>query len=208
MRWLRRVCVRLALLAGVALAVPTGSVHPTTISLTTIGTAKAVDAGNGDDVLWVLALGSEAAAGEDVTSGLTDAIQLIGVQPTSGRAVAIGLPRDLWVELPDGGARLNTALRDEGPEGVAGEVEDLLGIEPDIVLVTGFEGFVSMMGTVGDVEVDSPLGFTTEDGGMRVRRGPNTFDADQALVGLRHDRARPLGDLGRRRLGRGDHDDL
>ena len=64
---------------------------------------------------------------------------------------------------------------------MAAEVEDLLGIEPDIVLVTGFEGFVSMMGTVGDVEVDSPLGFTTEDGGVRVRRGPNTFDADQAL---------------------------
>lgn len=178
MRWLRRTAARLALLAGVVLAVPSGSVHPTTISLTTIGTAKAVDAGDG--VVWVLALGSEAA-GDDVTAGLTDAIQLVGVNLDTGRAVAIGLPRDLYVELSDGRARLNTALRDEGPEGVAREVEELLGIVPDVVLVTGFEGFLSMMGAVGDVRVDSPLAFTTEDGDVRVRRGRNTFGADEAL---------------------------
>ncbi|MCP3422515.1 LCP family protein [Nocardioides pinisoli] len=178
MRWLRRTTARLALLAGVVLAVPSGSVHPTTISLTTIGTAKAVDAGDG--VVWVLALGSEAA-GDDVTAGLTDAIQLVGVNLDTGRAVAIGLPRDLYVELSDGRARLNTALRDEGPEGVAREVDDLLGIVPDVVLVTGFEGFLSMMGAVGDVRVDSPLAFTTEDGDVRVRRGRNTFGADEAL---------------------------
>lgn len=179
MRWLRRTAGRLALLAGVALVVPTGSVQPTTISLTTIGTAKAVDAGGG--ITWVLALGSEAASGDDVTTGLTDAIQLVGVQPASGRAVAIGLPRDLYVDLPQGSGRLNKALGEEGPEGVAAEVEELVGIQPDVVLVTGFDGFLSMMGAVGDVEVDSPLGFTTEDGGVRVRKGTNTFDAEEAL---------------------------
>ena len=179
MRWLRRTAARLALLAGIALVVPTGSVQPTTISLTTIGTAKAVDAGGG--ITWVLALGSEAASGDDVTTGLTDAIQLVGVQPTTGRAVAIGLPRDLYVELPQGSGRLNRALAEEGPEGVAAEVAELVGIQPDVVLVTGFDGFLSMMGTVGDVEVDSPLDFTTEDGGVRVRTGTNTFDAEEAL---------------------------
>ena len=66
MRWLPRISVWLALLSGVALTLPTGSVQPTTISLTTIDTAKAVDTGSGEDITWVLALGSEAAAGEDV----------------------------------------------------------------------------------------------------------------------------------------------
>jgi LCP family protein required for cell wall assembly len=179
MRWLRRTAARLALLVGVALVVPTGSVQPTTISLTTVGTAKSVDAGGG--ITWVLALGSEAAGGDDVTEGLTDAIQLVGVQPTTGRAVAIGLPRDLYVDLPQGSGRLNRALSEEGPEGVAAEVRELVGIEPDVVLVTGFDGFLSMMGAVGDVEVDSPFGFTTEDGGVRVRKGANTFDAEEAL---------------------------
>lgn len=191
MRWLRRTAARLALLAGIALVVPSGSVHPTTISLTTIGTAKAVDAGDG--VVWVLALGSEAAAGDDVTAGLTDAIQLVGVNLDTGRALAIGLPRDLYVEMSDGSARLNTALRDEGPDGVAREVEELLGIEPAVVLVTGFEGFLSMMGAVGAVQVDSPTAFVTEDGDVRVQRGRNTFDADQSLSYARTRETLPAG---------------
>lgn len=179
MRALQRAVVRLALLTGLVVVVPTASVHPTTISLTTVGTAKAVDAGQ--DVLWVLALGSEAAPGDDVNQGLTDAMQLIGVNPGTGRAVAIGLPRDLYVELPGGRARINTALRDEGPEGVAREVDELVGILPDVVLVTGFDGFLSMLGAVGEVRVASPLAFTTDDGGLQVRSGDNTFDATQAL---------------------------
>lgn len=191
MRRLLRTCARLALLAAVALLVPTGSVHPTAISLTTVGTAKAVDAGEG--VLWVLALGSEAAAGEDVMQGRTDAIQLIGIHWGTGRSVAIGLPRDLYVDLTDGPARINLALQKEGPEGVAREVDELLGIEPDLVLVTGFDGFLSMMDAVGEVRVDSPLAFTTEDGGVEVRRGSNTFDAREALAYARTRETLPGG---------------
>ena len=179
LRGLRRACTRTALLAAVVLALPAASVHPTTISLTTIGTAKAVDAG--DDTLWVLALGSEAGSGENVMKGRTDAIQLIGVQWTTGRAVAIGLPRDLWVELPQGAGRISQALEEGGPEGAAGEVTDLLGIEPDLVLVTGFDGFLSTMGAVGEVTVDSPIDFTTDDGDVEVRAGANTLDPEQAL---------------------------
>lgn len=178
MRRLLRVCARVSLLVAVAALVPNGAISPTTISLTTVSTAKAIDAGEG--VLWVLALGSEAARGEDVMKGRTDTIQLIGVSWTDGRSVAIGLPRDLYVDLAGGRARISTALQQGGPAGVAAEVDDLLGITPDLVLVTGFDGFLSMMDAVGDVTVDSPLGFTT-DTGQVVRRGSNTFDAQQAL---------------------------
>jgi len=128
-----------------------------------------------------------------VTTGLTDAIQLIGVHLDTGRAVAIGLPRDLYVEMSNGSARLNTALRDEGPEGIAREVDDLLGIRPDVVAVTGFDGFLSMMDAVGDVHVDSPLAFTTEEGDVQVKRGRNTFDADEALYYARTRETLPGG---------------
>lgn len=198
MRWsLRQVAVRLFLLGAVALLVPAGSVHPTTISLTTVETAKAVDAGTDGGVLWVLALGSEAAPGEDVMQGRTDAIQLIGVQSRTGRAVAIGLPRDLYVELPSGRARINTALQEGGPEGVALEVEELLGITPDLVLVAGFEGFLSMMAAIGDVRVESPMAFTTEEDGVDVRRGSNTFDPSEALAYARTRQGLPAGDFDR-----------
>lgn len=179
LRALRRLGVRLVLLGSVALVVPTGSVHPTTISLTTLGTAKAVDPGN--DVLWVLALGSEATPGTNVMQGRTDAIQLIGVHWGGRRAVAIGLPRDLYVDLPRGRGRISQALEQEGPVGVAQEVEELLGIAPDLVLVTGFDGFLSTLGAVGDVAIESPVGFTTDDGRVDVRPGSNTLDPEQAL---------------------------
>jgi LCP family protein required for cell wall assembly len=175
----RRVVVRVAVLGALFLAVPDGAVHPTTISLTTIGTAKAVDPGS--DVLWVLVLGSEATPGTDVLQGRTDAIQLIGVHWGGRRSVAIGLPRDLYVDLPEGRGRISQALELGGPEGAAQEVEDLLGITPDLVLVAGFDGFLSTMGAVGDVVVESPVAFTTDDGGVEVRRGRNTLDAEQAL---------------------------
>ena len=42
-----------------------------------------------------------------------------------------------------------------------------------------------MMGAVGDVQVGSPLAFTTEDD-VRVRH-PNTFDPDEALFTRRAD---------------------
>jgi hypothetical protein len=55
-----------------------------------------------------------------------------------------------------------------------------VGVAPDFVLVTGFEGFLEVSKVVGEVEVRSPLAFTT-DGGRAVRQGPNRFDAEQAL---------------------------
>jgi LCP family protein required for cell wall assembly len=192
---LRQAAALLAVLAGVALVVPAGAVHPTSISLTTVETAKAVDAGDG--VLWVLALGSDARPGDDVMEGLTDAIQLVGIDWTTGRAVGIGIPRDSWVELPSGFARINTALAAHGPDEAARQVADLTGITPDLVLVTGFEGFLSMVGAIDGVEVDSPLEFRTDSLGVEVRRGPNAFDARQALDFARTRRGLPRSDFDR-----------
>jgi LCP family protein required for cell wall assembly len=168
------------LICIVVLLVPAPSVQPSTISLTTVGTAKAVDFGDG--VLWVLALGSDARPGQDVTEGHTDAIHLIGIDWHSGDAVSIGVPRDFWVDLPGVGlARINEALMEGGPALAARVVADLVGITPDLVLVTGFDGFRSMVGTIGGVEVHSPVAFTNEERGLDVRRGRNEFDADSAL---------------------------
>jgi LCP family protein required for cell wall assembly len=178
--------VRLArwipLLAAVALLVPAPSVQPAAISLTSVGSAKAVDFGDG--VLWVLVLGSDARPGTPVTEGRTDAIQLVGLNWRRGRAVSIGIPRDSWVRLggPDPGfARINTALQTGGTEVAAQAVTDMVGIVPDLVLVTGFAGFVDMVDVVGEIRVDSPVAFPDNVHGLVVRRGTNRFDAEQAL---------------------------
>ncbi len=134
----------------------------------------------------MLALGSEAPSGTDVLKGRTDAIQLIGVAlertPRGGDRAS---PRPLRRPARRSGAGSARLSRQEGPEGAAQEVEDLLGIAPDLVLVTGFDGFLSTMGVVGDVVVESPLAFTADDGGVKVRQGRNTLRRRAGAL-LRH----------------------
>lgn len=159
------------LLVLLALAVPASSVHPTTLSLNRVETAKSVDFEDG--VVWVLVLGRDA-------EGDTDAIEMLAFDTASGAASGIGIPRDSWVRLPGGLARINEAWSKGGPDLAARAVGDLVGVDPDFVLVTGFEGFLAMTETVGEVEVRSPLAFET-DQGRTVERGLNSFNGEQAL---------------------------
>jgi len=167
---LRVVPVVLVLLV----AVPGSGVRPTTLSLTKVEHAQGYDVGR--DVVWVLVLGAD----EDRD---TDAFQLLGIETRTGAAAGIGIPRDSYVDLHGdlGMGRINTAYREGGPELAAQAVDELVGIAPDYVLVTEGRGFVAMVDALGGVTVDSPLAFTTEDGGMSVVKGPNDFTGAQAL---------------------------
>ena len=167
-----RILARVApLLVLLALAVPASSVHPTTLSLSRVESAKSVDFEDG--VVWVLVLGRDA-------EGDTDAIEMLAFDTASGAASGIGIPRDSWVRLPGGPARINEAWSKGGPDLAARAVGDLVGVDPDFVLVTGFEGFLAMTETVGEVKVRSPLAFET-DQGRAVERGLNSFNGEQAL---------------------------
>jgi polyisoprenyl-teichoic acid--peptidoglycan teichoic acid transferase len=175
-RKLRHVARGILMLALLALVVPGAAVRPTTVSLSRVETAKSVDFEDG--VVWVLVLGRDD---EDHT----DTIELLAFDGETGAASAIGIPRDSWVRLPDGKARINEAWSQGGGEQggadlAARTVGELVGVDPDFVLVTGFEGFLAMSEEVGEVEVRSPQAFKT-DQGLAVRRGPNRFDAEQAL---------------------------
>jgi polyisoprenyl-teichoic acid--peptidoglycan teichoic acid transferase len=176
-----RHLVRAAVLVAVAAVVlPAASVAPATLSLTRTETARSVDFEDG--VVWVLVLGSDARAGQAVTDGRTDAIQLLGIDFGSGAAAAIGVPRDSWVDLPGVGFdRINVALLEGGTDLAATAVEDLTGIAPDYVMVTGFRGFLAVTEELGGVDVEVERGFTTDDGGMAVGPGINRFDPGQAL---------------------------
>jgi LCP family protein required for cell wall assembly len=167
-----RIVARMApLLVLFALVVPASTVHPATLSLSRVETAKSVDFEDG--VVWVLVLGRDA-------EGDTDAIEMLAFDTGTGAASGIGIPRDSWVRLPDGLARLNEAWSQGGTDLAARVVGDLVGVDPDFVLVTGFEGFLAMAETVGEVKVRSPLAFET-DQGRAVERGLNSLNGEQAL---------------------------
>ena len=102
-----------------------------------------------------------------------------------GAATSIGIPRDAWVELPDGASdRINAAYADYGPEVVTQVVADLVGIVPDYLAVVDFAAFEALLAEVGPVTVTSPEAF--ESHGVVVREGANTFDPGEALAYVRH----------------------
>lgn len=172
----RRTLLRLLRLALVGLAtllvVPSGGVQPAAISLYTVETAKGVDFEDGQ--LWVLVLGADS-------EGRTDAIHLVGIDSATNFGVALGIPRDTWLDMPGIGlARINEAYREGGPKATADAVADLTGIAPDLVLHMDSGGFLDLMSTLGPVEVRTPEEFTND--GVHVEKGLNTFSPRQALA--------------------------
>ena len=113
------------------------------------------------DVVWILAVGSDARPGEDMTRTRGDALQLIGMNTKTGAAAAIGIPRDSYVSIPGVGSdRINAALYYGGPQLLGETVGDLIGIVPDYVFVTRFEKFENMVNDIGGIDVHNPVCFS------------------------------------------------
>ena len=154
--------LRVAALTGVltvtALVVPDAGVQPTEVSLVRIRHADGVSVGR--DVVWILAVGSDARPGQDMNRARGDALQLVGINTRTGAATAIGVPRDSWVEIPGHGReKINSALYFAGPRGMAGAMRNLVGIEADYVMVTRFPFFEDMVDEIGGITVGNPHRF-------------------------------------------------
>lgn len=145
-------------LAVAALVVPDSAVRPTELALVEVDRADGVDLS--PEVVWILAVGSDARPGEDMTHTRGDALQMIGMNTTTGAAAAIGVPRDSWVDIPGHGFdKINASLYYGGPELLGQTVGNLVGIQPDYVFVTRFKFFQAMIGGIGGVDVDNPVAF-------------------------------------------------
>jgi anionic cell wall polymer biosynthesis LytR-Cps2A-Psr (LCP) family protein len=139
-----RTVALVVVLGLVALTVPDSTVRPAELSLVKLKGADGVDVG--DDVIWILAIGSDARPGETMTRTRGDAIQLVGLNTRTGAASAIGNPRDSWVPIPGYGSnRVNAALTFGGPSLMGRTVGNLVGVQPDYVMVTRFPFFENMI---------------------------------------------------------------
>jgi LCP family protein required for cell wall assembly len=156
-RWLRTLVVGLVL--GVAgLVVPNSAVNSTDLALVKLDRASGVDVH--PRVIWILAVGSDARPGEDMTRSRGDALQLVGLDTRTGAATSIGVPRDSWVDIPGHGhEKINASLYFGGPELLGRTVGDLVGIHPDYVFVTRFKFFQAMIDDIGGIQVRNPIAF-------------------------------------------------
>lgn len=158
MRRLGRTAVLVAVLVVTALVVPSSTVAATQAELVKLRHAQGVDLQ--PDVIWILAVGSDARRGEDMLRTRGDALQLVGLDTRTGAATSIGIPRDSYVSIPGHGSdRINAALVYGGPEALGRAVGDLVGVDPDYVFVTRFPFFENMVDDIGGIEVRNPRRF-------------------------------------------------
>jgi LCP family protein required for cell wall assembly len=186
-----------AVLALAALLVPDSAVKSTEIELVKVDRAESVDVS--PDVVWILAVGSDARPGQNMTRTRGDALQLVGMNTRTGAATAIGIPRDSWVSIPGHGSnKINAALYFGGPQLLGKAVGNLVGIQPDYVFVSRFEFFEDMIRGIGGIDVRNPIAFADDfikpKGFKKGRIHLGGYDA-LAFSRIRHDLIR--GDFDR-----------
>jgi polyisoprenyl-teichoic acid--peptidoglycan teichoic acid transferase len=111
--------------------------------------------------LTVLLLGTDGRPGQTAPP-YTDAILVVRLDPVSGRAALLSLPRDLWVDIPGHGSqRLNQAYAlgeqvapGQGPALAKATVAALLDIPVDAYVVVDFDGFVALVDAIGGITLD------------------------------------------------------
>ena len=156
-RILRTATVGLVL-AIAALVVPDSAVKSTDVALVKVDQANGVDLT--PDVIWILAVGTDARPGEDMTHVRGDALQLVGMDTRTGAATAIGVPRDSWVDIAGHGFdKINASLYYGGPQLLGQTVGNLVGIQPDYVFLTRFKFFQAMIKDIGGIDVVNPIAF-------------------------------------------------
>ena len=162
MRRVLRAVTLAAVLAVTAFIVPNGGVNPTDAAMVRVERAHGVDLS--PDVIWILALGSDARPGQNIIRSRADAIQLVGINTKTGAATSIGIPRDSWVPISGYGSnRINASMYFGGPKLMARSVANLTGIEPDYVFVTSFWGLRHMVDAIGGIVVHVPYAYSDEN---------------------------------------------
>ena len=137
----------------------------------------------------VLLLGLDARPGE--STGRSDALLVVHVDPQRNTAAILSLPRDLWVAIPGvGEGKINGAYVQGGTQTAGATVSQALGISIDHTVVIDFAGFRSLIDALDGVTVNvtrelyDPK-FPTDDYGYTVAHflpGPQLMHGTQALT--------------------------
>ncbi|HET7487607.1 MAG TPA: LCP family protein [Acidimicrobiales bacterium] len=193
----RAVLVAAAVLAtavaGALLAAP-GRAAPPAVEI------HKVDAGSfsprpGTPV-FMLALGLDGGR-PGIDGDRSDAIHLIGVNPSTGTGSMLNIPRDTYVNIPGHGqSKINDAYALGGPDLAARTIEQLTGAHVSFVLGLRFDPFQQLVDEVGGLDVNVPMPMHDHFSGADFNPGPAHLSGAAALSFAR-DRHLDGGDLTR-----------
>ncbi|MCU4185991.1 LCP family protein [Acidiferrimicrobium sp. IK] len=118
----------------------------------------------------ILLIGNETRAGQNgfgsptlYSGSLSDIIMIVHLDPATGRASLLSIPRDLFVPMPAGSPvgpyqKIDAALNDgaNGPNNLIAAITDDLGIPINHYIELKFDGAEAMVNALGGIRVDFP----------------------------------------------------
>ncbi|WP_406286094.1 LCP family protein [Embleya sp. NBC_00896] len=179
------------------------------------------DTGSGKDLNFLI-VGSDNRAGipkstlEKLHAGgescdCTDTLMIVHLNGKRDRATITSLPRDSYVEFPahrdkatgqqrgPSKGKINAAYTLGGPPLTVATVEQATGIRIDHYIEVNFLSFVSVVDTLGGIEMCTPKPLRDPKSGLDLPAGTSKLDGVRALqfVRARYIASDPTGDIGR-----------
>ncbi len=142
----------------------------------------------------------------DSFEGNTDVIMLVSLDPESGSALVLSIPRDLCLDTCDThSTRVNEIFKRQGMEPLQATLHNITGLPIDYFLLVNFYGVERIIDALGGVNVWSPREFderfvyldTDEEIRLVLEPGLNTLNGREAVAYGRSRKYDPGGDFAR-----------
>lgn len=127
---------------------------------------------------------NSAEYGADDSAYRTDSIMLARIDPTNHKVTLVSIHRDTLVDLGEHGEqKINAAYSIGGPSYTTEVVSEFADVPISHYAEIDFDNFVSVVDTIGGIEVDVPVRVDDSAGtGQIIEAGKQTLNGEQALV--------------------------
>lgn len=144
--------------------------------------------------LNILLLGIDSQQG---TSGRSDAMMVLSLNPTDDSMKLISIPRDTRTTIAGKGIedKINHAHAFGGTEMSIETIENFLDIELDYYVRMNIDGLSELVDELGTITVDNEIAWNDNTYDFNV--GPVELDGDQTMAYVRMRKQDPNGDFGR-----------
>jgi LCP family protein required for cell wall assembly len=117
----------------------------------------------------------------------SDTIMVLRVDPDADRVALLSFPRDLYVDIADGGrSRINSAYRRNDPQRLIDTIYENFGVTIDHYIQVDFCAFKTLVDAVGGVAVPFEFPARDDNTGLNVpTTGCFVFDGEHALAYVR-----------------------
>ncbi|PWV44944.1 LCP family protein [Nocardiopsis sp. L17-MgMaSL7] len=127
----------------------------------------------------------------------SDSMMLVRLNHERDHLTVVGLPRDLWVDIPgEGDDKINAAYAYGGPQLAVQTVESVTDVRIDHYVEVDFNGFVEVVDALEGIDVCLPEAINDPKAQLDMQAGTHRVDGTEAL-GFARTRATARGDLDR-----------